>query len=345
MTAVGKITTTAITDGEAVRVFALASAEYAQGVADADAASIRPVAKDAASEPAGTTGETFEHQASTDGKAWQTVAVGLDPGDVDAYRAENATGEGSSWRMLPEGNDKGRATAAKAAELAAAERRWNALCEWRNYGNSRTKQFGRRADGNLRRAAEARRLVERLTQELETLRRPVRVVPPLDLERLPFATHIRTDVGWYEVVKVNRKSVKVVVDPGWDDLIPIKRIKEIHERPVKTAPAEVAAEHTSTADGLNPADMGPTQTTTVSVGALRGDERIVLDGGSTWVTVDRVDEADDKWLLHLVGQPEPVSFPQAGEPHETAVRVLVDEMVEQRLRQDEAVYVSPWATV
>lgn len=49
------------------------------------------------------TGETFEHQASTDGgKTWRTVAVGLETSDVDAYRAANPAGEGMSYRYMAE---------------------------------------------------------------------------------------------------------------------------------------------------------------------------------------------------------------------------------------------------
>jgi hypothetical protein len=188
---------------------------------------------------------TYEHQISDNGgKTWRTVAVGLEASDVYAHRAANEAGEGATWRMLPEGDDKARAIAAKAAELFAARTRFHANAERAIGGRSRTKQFGRRVDGQLKRAGELNRLVERLSAELDALRRPVREVPPLDLERLPHATHVRTDVGWYKIVKVNRKSVKVEVDPGWDDLIPIKRIKEIHERPTQTTPAptKVAAE-------------------------------------------------------------------------------------------------------
>jgi hypothetical protein len=189
-----------------------------------------------------TPGETFEHQASTDGgKMWRTVAVGLDPADVDQYRAANEAGEGIAWRILPEhGDDRARAIAAKAAELTAARTRFHAESNRTVGGSSRTKQFGRRIDGQLKRAGELSRLIDRLARELDALRRPVRAVPPLDLTRLPFATHIRTKSGWYEVVRVNRKTVKVVVDPGWDDLVPMHRIEEIHERRAAKA-AEPAA--------------------------------------------------------------------------------------------------------
>lgn len=218
-------------------------------------ASIRPVA--VSTESSAPEGGTFEHQASTDGgKMWRTVAVGLSAADVDAYRAANESGEGASWRMLPEGDDRARAIAAKAAELTAARTRFYAECDRPLGGRSRTKQFGRRADAQLRRAGELRRLVDRLSGELDALRRPVRVVPPLDLERLPYATHIRTDAGWYEVVKVNRKSVKVKVDPGWDDLIPIKRVKEIHVRVANADPdAPAGAGEQDDSDKTPPAEV------------------------------------------------------------------------------------------
>ena len=38
------------------------------------------------------------------------------------------------------------------------------------------------------------------------------------------ATHVRTDVGWHRVVRVNSKSVTVETPYSWTDLIPIERV-------------------------------------------------------------------------------------------------------------------------
>lgn len=122
--------------------------------------------------------------------------------------------------------------AVKEAELEQARAALQAAADYQAGGSSRTKTHRIRSDGALRRAGQARHTIERLEREIEGLRRKATQPEPtpLDLGRLPHAQYIRTKVGWYEVVKVNRKTVKVVVDPGWDDLIPIARIVEIRER-------------------------------------------------------------------------------------------------------------------
>lgn len=122
--------------------------------------------------------------------------------------------------------------AAKEADLEQARAALQAAADYRAGGSSRTKTHRIRSDGALRRAGQAGRNIERLEREITALRhKAAQPEPqPLDLTRLPHAQYIRTKVGWYEVVKVNRKSVKVVVAPGWDDLIPITRIIEIRER-------------------------------------------------------------------------------------------------------------------
>lgn len=122
--------------------------------------------------------------------------------------------------------------AAKETELEQAHAALQAAADYRAGGSSRTKQHRIRSDGALRRGGMARAAIQRLERELETLRRRATQPEPapLDLDRLPHAQYIRTKVGWYEVAKVNRKSVKVVVNPGWDDLIPIARIIEMRER-------------------------------------------------------------------------------------------------------------------
>lgn len=122
--------------------------------------------------------------------------------------------------------------ASKEAELERARAALQAAADYQAGGSSRTKTHRIRSDGALRRAGQAARRITQLEREIEGLRRKATQPEPapLDLDRLPHARYIRTKVGWYEVIKVNRKTVKVVADPGWDDLIPISRIVEIRER-------------------------------------------------------------------------------------------------------------------
>lgn len=122
--------------------------------------------------------------------------------------------------------------AAKEAELAQARTALMAAADYQSGVRSRTKTHVVRMDGALRRAGIASRTITRLEGEIAGLKLKAIEAqrPPVDLDRLPYAQYIRTKYGWYEVVKVNRKTVKVAVRPGMDDLIPIARIIEIRER-------------------------------------------------------------------------------------------------------------------
>lgn len=120
--------------------------------------------------------------------------------------------------------------AAKETELAQA--REAIVANFNRYAGTslmRGKQHGIRTDAQIRRGATLAAAVTRMERELEGLRRQAArpETPALDLSKLPGARFIRTKVGWYEVVKVNRATVKVKVDPGWDDLIKVSQILEI----------------------------------------------------------------------------------------------------------------------
>jgi hypothetical protein len=123
--------------------------------------------------------------------------------------------------------------AAKEQELAAATAAFHTEAN-RPAGctNMRAKQHGRRIDAQLKRAGQLRTNMQRLERELAAMRQQASEPPraPLDLTRLPFAAFIRTDVGWYKVLKVNKVTVKVVNTPGMDDLIKISKIVEIREQ-------------------------------------------------------------------------------------------------------------------
>jgi hypothetical protein len=118
--------------------------------------------------------------------------------------------------------------AAKEAELAGARAAMVANFDRPVGGSSRRKSFGRRVDAQIRRGAALAGKVRRLESEIAALQRKQDVpeLPPVTVDALRSARFIRTDVGWYEVVKVNRVTVKVKVKPGWDDLIKISKILE-----------------------------------------------------------------------------------------------------------------------
>ncbi len=127
--------------------------------------------------------------------------------------------------------------AAKAAEMA----NFNRPVGWSKRGAKRHKT---RIDAQLKAATRLREIRERIVRELEGLRGKVGQPEPapLDLARLPFAQFIRTRHGWYKVVRVNAKSVKVVVEPGMDDLVKVSKILEIREHPAPAADVDVWAE-------------------------------------------------------------------------------------------------------
>lgn len=120
--------------------------------------------------------------------------------------------------------------AAKEAELAQAREAMTANFE-RHAGTSRLrgKQHNIRIDAQIRRGAALGETVRRLERELASLRRQTErpETPALDLSKLPGARFVRTKVGWYEVVKVNRATVKVLAAPGMDDLVKVSKIVEI----------------------------------------------------------------------------------------------------------------------
>lgn len=118
---------------------------------------------------------------------------------------------------------------AKEAELEQTRAASLANFERQVGGDLRGKQWARRVDSQLRRGAELGRQAERLERDLAGLRREAKQgpPPPLDLSKLPAAKFIRTTYGWYEVVKVNRATVKVLAAPGMDDLIKVSKILAI----------------------------------------------------------------------------------------------------------------------
>ncbi|MET8278378.1 hypothetical protein [Micromonospora sp. NPDC005174] len=128
------------------------------------------------------------------------------------------------------GSDQTAQIAAKEAELARAREAFAAECDRPVGGSSRRKSFGVRLDAQIRRAANLGADVRRIERELQALRiqgaRTRESAVQHDASTLAGVRYIRTDIGWHEVVKVNRLTVKVKVRPGMDDLIKIGKILE-----------------------------------------------------------------------------------------------------------------------
>lgn len=134
--------------------------------------------------------------------------------------------------------------AAKRAELEAAQKRLQAAADYHAGGSMKTKTFAVRMDGALRRGGEAVRDIERLQREITALERPE---PPkqageLDVDGLEPGDLVKMKNGLvYKVAKVNAKSVKVVVPPGMDDLMPKSKIVRTQKAtPPKADAVEVA---------------------------------------------------------------------------------------------------------
>lgn len=136
--------------------------------------------------------------------------------------------------------------AAKEAELEAARRRLQAAGEYQAGGSSKRKQFAVRMDGALRRAGQARNDIVRLENELKALRNPKPEAPkvgPVNFDDIKPGGIIKRDGQYYRVVKVNPKSVKVEMPPGWDDVFKKDaKITEVHAPGLKVTKAGAVPE-------------------------------------------------------------------------------------------------------
>jgi hypothetical protein len=120
--------------------------------------------------------------------------------------------------------------AAKEAELARARKDLEANFDrFAGCSSLRGKQHKIRGDAQIRRAVVLGETVQRLERELAGLRQQAArpEAQPVDLAALDGARFIRTKYGWYEVVKVNRATVKVAAAPGMDDLVKKNKILEV----------------------------------------------------------------------------------------------------------------------
>lgn len=96
--------------------------------------------------------------------------------------------------------------------------------------NTRAKQHTVRYNAALRRTARAFEELRQLETSAHALILRLKQADPIPVtpETLATARFVRDRHGfWYEVVRVNRVTVKVVVDPGWNDLAKISNLVEV----------------------------------------------------------------------------------------------------------------------
>lgn len=99
-----------------------------------------------------------------------------------------------------------------------------------NHGNQRTKTFGQRTDAAIRRAAQHVERVKVLERHLAALERAASSPAPKPaptVDEIRSARLIRTKLGWERVVKVNRTTVTVEAEPGWNNKVSFRKILEV----------------------------------------------------------------------------------------------------------------------
>lgn len=217
---------------------------------------------------------------------------------------------------------------AKRAELAAARKAGEAVPMFG--GSSKRKSFAVRVDANIRRTAEAFRNVERLEREVKALERPPAATAPAGgwtPEQLEGARVIRTRLGWHEVVKVNKKSVKVKAAPGMDDLVPYKRIidaRDANGAKVDAPTPDAGADNIgpkvtpddSAAGTSAPGTPSPTANQ-IMHGALDGDGQVRRSEYSetVWPVIDELKAGgwiDDAGFVTATGQQHVRDYINAG---------------------------------
>lgn len=94
------------------------------------------------------------------------------------------------------------------------------------------KQHRRRVESELNAERDLGMRIRRAESKVHSLQHQLaeqveRERPKLTAADLAGARAVRDRFGWHRVVKVNQKTVKVVVAPGMDDLLPIAKVLEV----------------------------------------------------------------------------------------------------------------------
>lgn len=121
-----------------------------------------------------------------------------------------------------------------AAEAELAQLRELVSEPFQNHGNMRTKAFGQRTDAAIRRTAERFARIKALEAHLARLNAAATAPAPKPAptaEEIRGAALIRTRYGWERVVKVNRTTVTVAAEPGWNDKVPFSKVLDVRTQP------------------------------------------------------------------------------------------------------------------
>ena len=124
-------------------------------------------------------------------------------------------------------------TTIEATEAELAQLRAAIDADWQkptSYGSLRGKQHGQRIDASVRRAGVTSARLTALEAHLAGLQRAAVAPAPKPLptdDEILAARLVRTKLGWEQVVKVNRTTVTVVAEPGWDNKVPFRKILEV----------------------------------------------------------------------------------------------------------------------
>lgn len=100
---------------------------------------------------------------------------------------------------------------------------------------SQRRSFNRNGDREIQRTINQAKLelaadaAQKDAEAEERLRRHEAATKPVSFttDELKAATHIRTDLGWHKVVKVNAKSVSVETGYSWVDRYALAKVLEV----------------------------------------------------------------------------------------------------------------------
>lgn len=153
----------------------------------------------------------------------------------DAATRHNATD------LLPKSMQLRQAADAKRAEFDRIAGHTSGDPALARLGGAALAQHHRTTDSRLQRAVAAQQAAQALDHKagLAASREREAARTRLTHEQIKGATHVRSEHGWHEVVRVNAKSVTVKTPYSWTETIPHEKIHEV--RRLANGPRQPAA--------------------------------------------------------------------------------------------------------